>query len=589
MAPIERFLVVVIMMISSVGANYISSLSRCPSPCYSSSIGSSGWSYYHDFKIFRTCDQTVLFETNLYNPFNRTDSHVSFRACTAQVTTVMNPDPVQVVLRHNIAEDSRSPKRSAALDALSWGPVTSTVDAFTVASTLTDFRNFLAVNSNTSALFASHGDIVVGFYAGPGIDLTSISDAVTAFARAGGPFQTQRVVQWCGPPSGDANRQSFGLILDTNGDLSSVQSAMAHWAAGTCLEGSHDDNSWWSAGSVSISTTLTSSTSTVEGRGPVANRATCQYIQAQSGDGCWALTQRCGITETELESYNGGGSFCNNINIGQYVCCSSGSLPDLSPQPTDGNCYVYTVKAQDTCAAIAEAHQMKVSGIENNNNKTWGWMGCSDLQIGQRICLSTGRPPFPVNVPNAVCGPQVNGTIPTSDPLTWSDLNPCLLNACCDIWGQCGITSEFCTADTADTGAPGTAKPGSNGCISNCETDIKISEAPDSFVRVGHSSCSTTHTVTDCQVDCSITDFGTSVTTACYSTSCVTVEACSAKVLTTTSKTTTFNCPWTTALESAVWKPTDPSGLPPVLGAGGQFGYVYITPSGLSIPSPSPT
>jgi hypothetical protein len=34
----------------------------------------------------------------------------------------------------------------------------------------------------------------------------------------------------------------------------------------------------------------------------------------------------------------------------------------------------------------------------------------------------------------------------------WADLNPCPLNACCDVWGQCGITPEFCTNSTEDGG-----------------------------------------------------------------------------------------------------------------------------------------
>jgi GH18 family chitinase len=44
------------------------------------------------------------------------------------------------------------------------------------------------------------------------------------------------------------------------------------------------------------------------------------------------------------------------------------------------------------------------------------------------------------------------------------------LNACCNIWGQCGITKDFCI-DT-NTGAPGTAKEGTYGCISNCGMDV---------------------------------------------------------------------------------------------------------------------
>jgi GH18 family chitinase len=61
------------------------------------------------------------------------------------------------------------------------------------------------------------------------------------------------------------------------------------------------------------------------------------------------------------------------------------------------------------------------------------------------------------------------------------------LNACCNVWGKCGTTSEFCTPSPADTGAPGTAQPGTNGCISNCGTDIvNNKQAPWFFSRVGY-------------------------------------------------------------------------------------------------------
>ncbi|KAL1966730.1 hypothetical protein VTN77DRAFT_3927 [Rasamsonia byssochlamydoides] len=178
---------------------------------------------------------------------------------------------------------------------------------------------------------------------------------------------------------------------------------------------------------------------------------------------------------------------CSDLQIGQYVCCSSGSLPDFAPQPySNGTCYTYTVQSGDTCSAIAATYQMEVSVIENSNNNTWGWMGCSDLLVGMNICLSSGNPPYPANVPNAVCGPQVNNTVFPANYTEWADLNPCPLNACCDIWGQCGITSDFCTPSSSATGAPGTAAAGSNGCISNCGTEIVASAPPASFARMGY-------------------------------------------------------------------------------------------------------
>lgn len=133
---------------------------------------------------------------------------------------------------------------------------------------------------------------------------------------------------------------------------------------------------------------------------------------------------------------------------------------------------------------------MTVSDLEARNGRTWGWMGCENILLGAKICLSTGRPPFPAEISNAVCGPQMPRTAdmgaPPSDPDEWIDLNPCPLKACCNIWGQCGVTSEFCTISPSKTGNPGTASPGSNGCVSNCGTDIITGPPPSRFERVGY-------------------------------------------------------------------------------------------------------
>lgn len=57
----------------------------------------------------------------------------------------------------------------------------------------------------------------------------------------------------------------------------------------------------------------------------------------------------------------------------------------------------------------------------------------------------------------------------------------------CNIWGQCGITPDFCTVSQSATGAPGTSAPGVDGCISNCGTDIANNGAgPQQFFSVGY-------------------------------------------------------------------------------------------------------
>jgi len=85
----------------------------------------------------------------------------------------------------------------------------------------------------------------------------------------------------------------------------------------------------------------------------------------------------------------------------------------------------------------------------------------------QRICLSDGTPPFPAEAENKVdCGPRKQGTQPPTNGTKWADLNPCPLNVCCNTWGFCGTTPEFCVDTTIDK-TPGSAKNNTNGCISN--------------------------------------------------------------------------------------------------------------------------
>lgn len=89
-------------------------------------------------------------------------------------------------------------------------------------------------------------------------------------------------------------------------------------------------------------------------------------------------------------------------------------------------------------------------------------------------------------MPNAVCGPQVNNTAVAPPGTDLTLLNECPLNACCDIWGQCGTTTEFCTPSTSTTGAPGTAAAGQNGCISNCGTQISVSASPSKIFSIAY-------------------------------------------------------------------------------------------------------
>lgn len=202
---------------------------------------------------------------------------------------------------------------------------------------------------------------------------------------------------------------------------------------------------------------------------PANSDGTCKTKSVISGDSCSSLASKCGLKPADFTKLHPASNFCSALQVGQPVCCTYGKLPDITPKPgSDGSCAVYSVKSGDGCSVIAVSHGLTEDKIESFNTKTWGWNGCSALLPAQNICLSTGTPPFPPSVSNAVCGPQVPGTKKPSSGSsdTWASLNPCPLKVCCNVWGQCGATDDFCVKSPADTGAPGTTKPGKNSCKS---------------------------------------------------------------------------------------------------------------------------
>lgn len=221
----------------------------------------------------------------------------------------------------------------------------------------------------------------------------------------------------------------------------------------------------------------------------LSKRGDCKTQTVALGDSCGSLASNCGISPSDFTKYNSDPKFCSTLAPGQRVCCSPGSLPDIRPKTNlDGTCTSYVVKTGDTCSSIATANGLSIADLATFNDKTtWGWSGCDHLGAQLKICISKGSPPMPQAIANAVCGPlKPNAKFPTGGK-TLASLNPCPLNACCTIWGQCGITPEFCTDQAGPTGNPGTAPGGQNGCISNCGTKIKSDDArPGSPMSIGY-------------------------------------------------------------------------------------------------------
>ncbi|KAK7753974.1 hypothetical protein SLS62_004073 [Diatrype stigma] len=222
----------------------------------------------------------------------------------------------------------------------------------------------------------------------------------------------------------------------------------------------------------------------------LAPRADCETETVQPDDTCAKLAERCGISGADFTDYNPDPDLCSSLSPGQRVCCSEGTLPDIRPQPyPNGTCASYVIKQDDTCSSLEAKNGLKDGDIDEFNKvKTWGFNSCqAGLKIGLKICLSSGDAPMPAPDENAICGPTKPGSRPPEGDERLQDLNPCPLNACCNIWGQCGISGDFCIPTEGEFGNIGTGPPGSNGCVQNCGTDIvNNGDAPARRISVGY-------------------------------------------------------------------------------------------------------
>ncbi|KAJ5986037.1 hypothetical protein N7451_010402 [Penicillium sp. IBT 35674x] len=453
---------------------------------YESGSSPSNWSVYHSVDRLSLCNETMMLDFALFNTLSSGNTQKSIRACTVD------------------AGDTSLSSRSASCEG-AIGMTEIVTASLQMAQTVStdsssEISDMIAVTEKLEDRPPVMGLLLlphlargsVGIYAGAQIQQQGLVDTVIkefiAALKTSGSSE-KLLVQLC--DESRSSRYAVGIVVDATGDLAAVQHAVQSWTNGTCVTSLGTPSSWNDITfSIPVSSQVANSTakpSTSHAARALHLRSTCSTTQVNEGDLCADVATACGITVAELTEYNPSSSFCTTLQAGQHICCSSGSLPDYTPsQYSNGTCYSYTVQRDDTYKAVSVAYDITTSDIEEWNNDTWGWFGCNDLQIGSYICLSDGSSPMPAPVIGAVCGPQVPGiaTPPAGTNLT--TMNECPLNACCDIWGQCGTTDEFCTISESSTGAPGTSANGTNGCISNCGTSIVMSDAPSEFRKVAY-------------------------------------------------------------------------------------------------------
>lgn len=474
---------------------------RCPPACSTTGLDSQGWPVYHSVDRLGWCDQPMLLDFVLFNPLDDEKTHVGIAACAADLSTTGSAGNGSTMTGLCLPDtnSNNAEKVTAQLQLMSSsGTRSGTADNVVEAiGELQAFASLRSAGCNETIQFALSGEVAVAVYVGSGLSgqgvLPTVLEKLVDYVQDDG-FSDSLLVQLCDASDRSA-RYALGVVAVTGSNLASAQTAVQTWKNSSCVSITSDQTAQtWQNITFAVPSSLSAFSSNSSNSSSVAAGSSklrrrddeCTTVQIVSGDSCTTLAEECGVTLTEFEGYND--ELCDSpLQPGQYVCCSEGTLPDYSPQPDDDdNCYVYLVDTGDDCSTISAAYALTVDKIESYNNDTWGWMGCDDLLANMNICLSSGWPPMPTAIENAVCGPQVPDTPVASHGTNLSTLNECPLNACCDIWGQCGTTAEFCTISQSPTGAPGTAAVGENGCISNCGTDIVIDGSPSQIYSVAY-------------------------------------------------------------------------------------------------------
>ncbi|KAL2850300.1 hypothetical protein BJY01DRAFT_261581 [Aspergillus pseudoustus] len=496
---------------------YYSDLHPCPAACLDNKP--ENWTVYSTLERLQHCREGMLFDLAIYNPVNSLVGSVKLRTCTAgtprDANTTVNALYLAVTSEGQISEKTKrdaleleclaasATKTDFSLVLGQRGAKVRQVDNAVLA--LKHLQGFMAKDGNCDVpvILGYSNRTVVGMYLGPAFgrdSASSVIERLVKHAQENGLAETT-AVQLCGDPR-NANHV-LGVAISSLGDVAAVQKLLAAWSQADCPS-EFDQNSTWEdvPGSESDADLRPAFHSQSKRSAHLAHhhrhghahlhpRADCEVATVVAGDNCDALAARCGITTPELIEYSGNPELClpGRLRPGQRVCCNRGTLPDIRPKPNeDGSCFAYTVQPGDDCSYIARTHGLSNTVLERYNNKTtWGWNGCNDLKHGIAICLSNGDPPLPAPVANAVCGPTKPGTQRPTDGTNIADLNPCPLNVCCNIWGQCGINEDFCLEERGPAGNPGTSPDGKNGCVSSCGTEIhNNNELPVTFGRIGY-------------------------------------------------------------------------------------------------------
>ncbi|RFU79626.1 glycoside hydrolase, superfamily [Trichoderma arundinaceum] len=423
---------------------YQSRSNACPAKCAASGLNPANWSLYYNFEQLVFCQESLFYSFSFLDPVDDPDQVHRIYTCTSF-------DPDEGSLPANTSSPSAQLVEAPALvnGTYQIGAWPSAPGSF-VSSSLATLTNQIRWYLSNGFGSLNRPTVLFASYAPPRYMNNYISTSNISYSA-------KVAMQFCQPSQ--VSHHTFGLIATGNGTFATVQDALKSWSTGECLTLPAVQNV---TGTIPLVAPLfTSSTSTnsakvhknaasVRGTA-LAPRATCSTIQVAPGDSCGSLAQRCGITTAQFTQYNPTSNQCSTIQVDEHICCSAGTLLNFAPQPQpNGACATYTVRPNDDCATITATYSIAVADINNFNNNTWAWNGCSLLYPHNIICLSSRH----------------------TDPSKR------------DEYFHAQPVPSQCMLQCMGSSSSGTAATGTNGCISNCGTKIVLSSHPATYRSV---------------------------------------------------------------------------------------------------------
>ena len=220
---------------------------------------------------------------------------------------------------------------------------------------------------------------------------------------------------------------------------------------------------------------------------PSLPSGTCVPYTVVAGDTCWGISNRYGLTVSQLNALNPNVN-CANLQIGQTICVQGVQAnsvvnpivapvapinPIVQPSIPSGTCVPYTVVAGDTCLIVATRYGLTLDQFLALNPN----VNCNNLQIGSSLCVQSAQAnsnTLPIVSPVNPVNP-VNPVVP--QPIPFPNINNCVQytivagDTCNSIIARYGLTLDQLIILNPLVNCDN-LQIGSNLCVQNVQSPI---------------------------------------------------------------------------------------------------------------------